>query len=152
MKEFNDSRKGDIRLRTAKNEDALYDGRMFYFTCISDRETLTPYYLKYKDHYHTVFHKEMYTKAWWLEILPKSASKANAAIALKNMLGLSRIVAFGDAANDKDLFEIADERYAVENASEEIKRMATTVIEKNDEDGVAKYLLSRFPPETMWNF
>ena len=39
-----------------------------------------------------------------------------------------------------DMFEIADEAYAVENAVSELKVVATGIIESNENDGVAKYL------------
>lgn len=47
---------------------------------------------------------------------------------------------FGDGKNDIDMFELADESYAVQNAHEDLKRIATSVISSNDEDGVAKWL------------
>ena len=38
------------------------------------------------------------------------------------------------------MFQSSDECYAVENAVEELKKMATAVIESNNDDGVAKWL------------
>lgn len=38
------------------------------------------------------------------------------------------------------MFEIADECYAVENAVDELKEIATAVIGNNNEDGVAHWL------------
>ena len=49
--------------------------------------------------------------------------------------------------NDKDLFECADESYAVSNAAAELKEAATAVIDSNDDDGVAKWLLRRIKNE-----
>ena len=43
-----------------------------------------------------------------------------------------------------DLFEIADEAYAVSNADEDLKKIATGVIGDNNEDAVAKWLLNNF--------
>lgn len=40
--------------------------------------------------------------------------------------------------------EIADESYAVENAVDELKAIATGIIGCNDSDGVAKWLYNRF--------
>ena len=55
--------------------------------------------------------------------------------------GINPIVyAFGDGKNDIDMFEIADESYAVENANADLKKIATAVIPSNDEDGVARWL------------
>ena len=72
--------------------------------------------------------------------MPKSTSKANAVLRLKEYLKAERVVVFGDGKNDVDMFEIADECYAVENAVEELKNIATAVIQSNNEDGVAKWL------------
>ena len=50
-------------------------------------------------------------------------------------------------AEHRRLFEIADEAYAVENAVDELKAIATGVIEGNNSDGVAKWLCKRFSGE-----
>ena len=39
------------------------------------------------------------------------------------------------------MFEVSDECYAVSNAVEELKAIATGVIESNEDDGVAKWLV-----------
>jgi len=59
---------------------------------------------------------------------------------LKKLWNCDRVVSFGDAVNDIPMFEISDECYAVENAVDELKAIATGVIESNEEDGVAKWL------------
>ena len=43
--------------------------------------------------------------------------------------------------NDLPMFEISDEAYAVANAVDELKAAATGIIESNEDDGVAKWLL-----------
>ena len=73
--------------------------------------------------------------------MPKKATKANAIIKLKELLGCDRIISFGDAINDIPMFQISNECYAVENAVDELKHLATKVIESNNADGVAKWLL-----------
>ena len=72
--------------------------------------------------------------------MPLEASKANAIKQLQGMLDCEKLVVFGDGKNDIDMFQIADESYAVANAHEELKLYATKVIPSNDEDGVAKWL------------
>ena len=42
------------------------------------------------------------------------------------------------------MFDVSDECYAVENADPELKRRATAVIESNDNDGVARWLLEHW--------
>ena len=60
------------------------------------------------------------------------------------MLKCEKLIVFGDGKNDIDMFELADESYAVQNADEDLKKYATAIISSNDEDGVAKWLDSTF--------
>ncbi len=101
-------------------------------------------YEKYKNVFHCVYHTEMYTNEQWLEIMPLNASKANAIRQLKALLGCEKIVAFGDGKNDVDMFELADEGYAVENAHKDLKKYATDIILSNEKDGVAQWLVQNF--------
>lgn len=142
--EFLSTRKGDIRDTPVEFDRALGFGDVFYFTCIDAYEKLEPLYIQFKEKYHCIFQKEIYSGEQWLEIVPKSVSKANAILQLKERLGIEYIVAFGDGKNDIEMFEIADESYAVENAVDELKAIATGIIESNDSDGVAKWLYNRF--------
>ena len=59
---------------------------------------------------------------------------------MKRLWNCDKVVSFGDAINDIPMFEISDECYAVENAVEELKALATGIIDSNDNDGVAKWL------------
>lgn len=53
------------------------------------------------------------------------------------------MIVFGNGVNDIDMFQIANESYAVENACDELKQYATEIIHSNDDDGVAKWLNER---------
>lgn len=140
MKKFTDSRAGDVRERAVPAADDLRNGDIFYLTCIDEPEKLYPIYERYKDQFHCVYQKDVYTEDQWLEIMPKEASKANAIRQLKELFSCDRVIAFGDGKNDIDMFEIADESYAVSNAHEALKEKATGIIGSNNEDGVAKWL------------
>ena len=140
LKMFLDSRAGDPRATPVQGAEALFAGEKFYYTCIDHPEKLRPLYEKYKNEYRCLFQKDVYTDTTWLEIMPSAASKSNAALQLKRLLGCDRLVVFGDGLNDADLFRVADECYAVENAVPQLKAMATGVIAGNNEDGVAKWL------------
>lgn len=140
MQAFLNSRKGDKRTNIVTTESELMYGDLFYITCIDKPEKLEPFYHKYKNKYHVVYQKDIYTGEQWLEIMPQKASKAQAALQLKQKLECDRLVVFGDGKNDIDMFEIADEAYAVENAVSELKAVATGIIGSNENDGVAKYL------------
>ncbi len=142
--EFLLTRKGDVRDTPVASGSALGFGDAFYFVCIDAYEKLEPLYIQFKEKYHCIFQTEIYSGEQWLEIVPKSVSKANAILQLKEDLGIEYIVAFGDGKNDIEMFEIADESYAVENAVDELKTIATGIIESNDSDGVAKWLYNKF--------
>ena len=77
---------------------------------------------------------------FYLEIAPKLASKAEAVLQLKHLLGATRLAVFGDNLNDLSMFTIADESYAVANAAIEVLEAATEVIDFNSNDGVARWL------------
>lgn len=143
VKQFVETRK-DARSHPVEDEEALQQGEIFYITCIGDEKKLAPFYEKYKDVYHCVFQKDIYSGAQWLEILPAEASKANAIRQLREQLACDKLVVFGDGKNDIDMFEMADEAYAVENAVPELKGIATGVIADNDSDGVARFLSEHF--------
>lgn len=72
--------------------------------------------------------------------MPKAASKANAILQLKELLGCDKTVVFGDGKNDIDMFQLAEESYAVSNAVAELKQIATGIIGSNEEDAVAKWM------------
>ena len=139
--DFNQTRLGDKRCRMVDTEEELMTGELFYLTCIDKAEKLLPLYEKYKEQFHCVYQLDLYSGEPWLEILPKAASKASAIRQLKDKLGYEKLVVFGDGKNDVEMFELADEAYAVANAVPELKAKATAVIGGNNEDGVAKWLL-----------
>lgn len=143
--DFNETRKGDRRCRMAETEEELMQGEIFYITCIDDADKLAPLYEKYRERYHCVYQLDLYSGEPWLEIMPRAASKANAIRQVKEQLGCDRLVVFGDGKNDVDMFELADEAYAVANAVPELKERATAIIGSNDEDGVAKWLEAHVP-------
>ncbi|MBO5342746.1 MAG: HAD family hydrolase [Lachnospiraceae bacterium] len=144
MKMFLDSRKGDIRTNEVDSLHRLKEGNIFYITCIDESEKLEPIYIKYKDRYHCVYQTDIYTNEQWLEIMPAEASKSNAIKQLQAMLNCEKIIVFGDGKNDIDMFQIADESYAVANAHEDLKKYATGIVLSNDEDGVAKWLEEKY--------
>lgn len=97
------------------------------------------------------FYSDTYSPYWFLEVYAASASKANGALEVKKMTGADRFAAFGDNLNDLSLFACADETYAVANAVDEVKRCATAVIQSNEEDGVAAFLLQKFSEKSIDN-
>lgn len=142
--EFLNSRADDPRNRAVKEEKSLFDGEIYYFTLIGDENKTYPLYEIFKDKYRCYFQRDMYSGKYWLEIMPKPATKANAVKQLAEILKCEHIVAFGDGINDVEMFMISDECYAVENAVDTLKKTATKIISSNIEDGVAKWLFMRY--------
>lgn len=89
--------------------------------------------------------EEIYSKGFfWLEVANSNANKRSAAEFLKDYLKINELVCFGDNLNDKSLFQLADEKYAVENAYKPLKDIATGIIPSNNKDGVARFLYNKY--------
>lgn len=140
LRRFLDSRSGDVRDNPVFSAADLARGEIYYFTCIDEPLKLASVYDLIRDRYNCMYQKDVYSDDMWLEILPKAASKATAIQQVKKLYGCDRIVAFGDGLNDLPMFEIADECYAVANAVDELKAIATDVIDSNNNDGVARWI------------
>lgn len=142
IRRYIQNRQGDRRLRPLEDGSGLFDGEIFYYTCIGTREELLPVYERFTadQRFRCTLQQELYRPEFWCEIMPAKASKAEAIRKLKELWKCNRVVSFGDAINDIPMFEISDECYAVENAVPELKAIATDVIKSNDEDGVAEWL------------
>ncbi len=80
----------------------------------------------------------------WIDIHHRLANKGSAVQALSDQLGGSNIICFGDSYNDASMFKLAHESYAPQNAKDEIKKLASSVIGHHHEDGVAQFLRERF--------
>ena len=146
IKNYLNLRKGDKRLRPVLSKDELYEGELYTFICIGEKEELIDVYefLQGTGEFTSYFDRELYTEDYWCEVMPKNASKGNAAKTLKEMLNCDRIISFGDAINDISMFEASEESYAVENAAEELKKYAAGIIKSNDDNGVAHWLKANY--------
>lgn len=77
---------------------------------------------------------------WYLECFSDKASKYYATQFLRQHDGYDRVIGFGDQLNDIPLFAACDEAYAVQNAAQELKDIATGIIGRSDQDAVALWL------------
>ncbi len=142
LTDFLDNRQGPVFRDPATAASGLYHSNIYYMSCIDSEEKLYPRYLSLKDMpgINVIYQKDVYSGRQWLEIMSRATSKANAILRLKELLGCDRVVCFGDGKNDISMFSIADECYAVGNAVDELKAIATGVIGPNCADGVARWL------------
>lgn len=144
QRDFNDTRKGDIRHRPVSEDSEMLSGEIFYFSCIDEAGSMAEAYNALKERFYCVYGEDIYSGDQWLEILPRSATKANAVIQLKKYLNCDKLVVFGDGKNDILMFQAADECYAVSNADPALKEIANGIIDGNNNDSVANFLLEKF--------
>ena len=140
QRDFLATRRNDPRYHPVSTIEELLAGDIYYVTLIDDCGCLNALKMKYDEDYRCLLSQDVYTPEWWLEIMPKGISKAHAIEQLKELMGYDYIVVFGDGVNDLELFDVADEKYAVANADDRLKERATDIIGDHDEDGVARYL------------
>lgn len=88
--------------------------------------------------------EDMYYKPYyWLALHDPRSTKGEALRGLKEYLDKpsSGLVVFGDQANDLDMFEVADQAYAVANAIDALKELANETIGYHYNDSVVKKIL-----------
>lgn len=141
---FLDTRRGDDRDNPIDDPALQCEGQVFYFAIVGGGEKLRQLCSRFEERFTCIFSVNIYDNEYWLEIMPKAATKASAVLELKRILGCDKVICFGDAENDIPMFRIADEAYAMANAVPELKEIATGVIGSNAEDGVAHWLLEHF--------
>ena len=142
LQNYLNSRDNDPRRNELQTADNLYDGNIFTFSCIDDETKLLTVksYFENDSRFRCIYQKEFYSGNYWFELYPNKASKANAALELKDMLNCERLIVFGDNINDIPMFDVADEGYAVDNSANELKEVATEIIDSNDNDAVARWI------------
>lgn len=126
--------------------DGISDNKIIYFTLMDEYGPLKCMLEDFRniDGLEAVLYRDIYSESgWFLELHSMKASKYNAVRYIREYCGFTRIIGFGDNANDIPLFKACDECYAVSNAISELKEAATGIIGGNTEDGVAKYILER---------
>ena len=125
--------------------DGMFCGEPGYVTLLGEKEYIRPIYERVRTYqgWECLFQKDTYSDEYWLEICPQNCTKAKTILKLKERYGFDKLVVFGDGLNDIPMFEIADESYAVENAVDGLKKLATGVIGNNNEDCVAQFLKNK---------
>ena len=86
------------------------------------------------------YYKDSYSDDWLIEIYSHTASKANGAKEVAEVVGADKITAFGDNLNDIIMLNGADTAVAVENAVPQVKEIADIVIGINTEDSVVNFI------------
>ena len=77
------------------------------------------------------------------QIYSHTASKANGAKEVREIVGAEHITAFGDNLNDIIMLKGADTAIAVENAVTQVKEIAHVIIGNNNDNSVVKYIMEK---------
>ncbi len=142
IKAYLRSRGNDPRFNPRQAHEPIFTGEIFYYTLIGTDQELRLAYETLKDdsNYLCSYKKELYSDEYWLEIMPKAATKAQAISRLQTIWQFEGVVAFGDEINDIEMFKKANRALAVANAVDSLKEFADDTISSNDQDGVARWL------------
>lgn len=134
-------------IRAGALDEMPADAVITHVNSIGPDEAIKAVLHSVKDETHLVAYSGV---AWegrkwrWLDVHHSDASKGGAIKVMKELLGIERVICFGDNDNDMSMFETADESYAPANANNAIKSAATAVIGHHDEEGIARFLRERF--------
>lgn len=88
------------------------------------------------------YYKDSYSDDWLVEIYSNTASKANGALEVAQLVNANHITAFGDNLNDIIMLKGAHRAIAVENAVKSVKDIAHIIIGTNDENSVVDFIFS----------
>lgn len=128
-------------------DEALEDLEVVNFMILDTLEIIELIYeqLKKIKEINVHYYKDIYQEnCYFIEIHSKDATKAAAVKDLAELYNNNKTICFGDNLNDLPMFRIADECYAMENAVDGLKAVATGVIKSNNEDGVARFIREKF--------
>lgn len=145
LKNFLRLKKGDERLRPCESFDDVFDGEIYYVSMLAptvEKAELDEAFPPERG-FQSLYIADTYnTDEFWYEIFSPNANKGNGIDHLRRLTGAEKVVCFGDNLNDIPMFKHSDESYAVANAHDELKRLATGVIGANYEDSVPIFIES----------
>jgi hypothetical protein len=128
-------------------DELAADATITHVNCIGDGAAIKAVLHSVNDEPHLVAYSGVALEGqqWrWLDVHHSDASKGGAIRTMKSLLGLKRVICFGDSDNDLSMFAAADESYAPANGNDRIKSAATAVVGHHDEEGIARFLRERF--------
>lgn len=98
---------------------------------------ILPDVIKYNDEYEVIHSSDS-----WIDIMGKGVSKGLAVAEARKMLGIEKeeCAAFGDYNNDVEMLNAVGYGYAMENACDNLKKVAKFIAPKNTDYGVTKTL------------
>lgn len=142
LKSYVEDRRGDPSMRPVENYDELFAGETVYAVFINPRNKaeLDRVFTE-ENGFSSVYYADVYHEdEYWYEVFDRTASKANAVLQLKEIVGADEVVCFGDNGNDLSMFRVSDRCYAVENAIDPVKAAADGIIPSNESMGVPRFI------------
>lgn len=142
LKSYVEDRRDDPSMRPVDNYGDLFAGEVVYAVFINpkNKAELDQIFTE-ENGFSSVYYADVYHEdEYWYEVFSSTASKANAVLQLKEIVGADEVVCFGDNGNDLSMFRVSDRCYAVENAIESVKAAADGIIPSNDSMGVPRFL------------
>lgn len=127
-------------------KDSLVDARVVNIVILDDFDIVNKVHNEIKKIEGLIaeYHKDIYGEGhYFYEVYSDKASKANGIKYLQRYVNSKEIISFGDNLNDIPMFEISTECYAMENAVDKLKSMATATIGDNKSDSVVKFIKDR---------
>lgn len=127
--------------------DYTVEGDTVYINGIDERETMEAIAAELEKIDGIRFSRYLDTYSgdkYFVEVFNETAGKWNSIKRLKEMYGFDRVVAFGDNGNDVEMLKNADVAVVVGNAQPVALEVADVIVDTNDNDGVAKYLLELY--------
>ncbi|MBU3131358.1 HAD family hydrolase [Clostridium gasigenes] len=127
-------------------KDALKDSKVINFVILDDFNRVNKIHDKVSNIKGLIaeYHKDIYGEGhYFYEVYSDKASKANGVKYLQRYVDSKEIISFGDNLNDIPMFEISTECYAMGNAVEKLKGIATATIGDNNSDSVAIFIKDR---------
>lgn len=155
IKYYKNERKGDKKLRPCDTLDELWSGEIYYFNIlnpVNSLEILNEHFNS-ENGFSVNFQPDSYDKNYyWYEFFAENCNKGTAILEVKKLINADKIIAFGDNINDIPMQKVADEFYAVANAMDEVKAIATGIIGSNLEDGVPVFIDNLNTVERFYDF
>ena len=143
IKNYLNEHKTDKTLRPCQSYDQMFEGEIHYFVFLNPIIPLDKLNDVFSVNKGFCVNQQLdtyHTNEYWYEVFSSKASKANGVLQLKEMTGADEIVCFGDNINDISMFKVSDRCYAVANAVEELKEVATGVIGSNESMSVPVFI------------
>lgn len=139
---------GDKRLCKVRRLRSVFVDNVVALTVINTKQQLvnlaTKMMADFADDLQMHFFENPYSPPWyWLTIHDKKACKS---VAIRELLSyggfeLKDLVVFGDNLNDVNMFKMSPRAIAPSNSSDQIKKLATEIIGKSQDDSVIKYVM-----------